>query len=182
VSARYTTDAVQYLRRIVVIGAVTLALAALAGCSSESQGGEPRDPLGALAAWAGFSTQSSGEAAVDNLRALADEKCHQGNQPACDTIVQIVGNKVAIESVGDIPALTPSCNAGHQDSCQTLGVLHAELSQWCSANNARACATVNVGPWPPKLDVPAAVDSAKLACLGGQLKPDSQTCRALENI
>jgi hypothetical protein len=173
---------VQYLRRVAAIAAVTVTLAALAGCSTESQSGEPPDKLSELAAWAGFSTQSPGEAAVDKLRALADEKCHQGNQPACETIVQLVGNKVAIESVGDIPTLTPGCNAGHQDNCQTLGVLHAELSQWCGANNARACATVNVGPWPPNLDVPAAVDSAKLACLAGKFKPDSQTCRALDNF
>jgi hypothetical protein len=160
VPARYTTGVVQYLPRILLVAAVGVTLAALTRCSIESQG----------------------EAAVEKLRALADQKCHEGNQPACDTIIQIVGTKVAIESVGDIPTLTPSCNAGHQDSCQTLGVLHAELSQWCRANNARACATVSVGPWPPNLDVPAAVDSAKIACLAGQLKPDSQTCLALDNF
>lgn len=131
---------------------------------------------------AGCAEQSQSEAAVDKLRALADQKCHEGNQPACDTIIQIVGTRVAIESVSDLPALTPSCEAGRQDTCQQLAVIRAELSEWCAANNARACAAVNVGTWPRNLDVPALVDSAKLACLGGQVKADTPTCRALENF
>ena len=174
--------------RLAIIAALAATISAFGGCSTDSpdtatqQGREPPSKLDELASWAGFSTKSQGEQAVDKLRALADTKCHEGNQSACDTIIQIVGDKVAIESVGDIETLTPSCNAGKQESCQQLGVLHAELSDWCSTGNARACATVNVGPWPKNLDVPASVDSAKLACKAGQLKADSQTCRALENF
>lgn len=185
---QFITDSAYRLPRFTTIASLALILAALAGCSTDSPdattppGREPPSKLESLASWAGFSTESQGEQAVDKLRALADAKCHEGNQAACDTVIQVVGDKVAIESVGDIETLTPSCNAGHRESCQQLGVLHAELSDWCSANNARACATVNVGPWPKNLDVPASVDSAKLACQGGQLKSDSQTCRALENF
>jgi hypothetical protein len=185
---QFSTDTGYRLLRFTTIATLALTLAALAGCSTDSPdagtppGGEPPSKIEELVSWAGFSTKSQGEQAVDKLRALADAKCHEGNQAACDTIIQIVGDRVAIESVGGIDVLTHSCNAGKQEVCQQLGVLHAELSDWCSTGNARACATVNVGPWPKKLDIPASVDSAKLACQGGQLKPDSQTCRALANF
>ncbi len=175
---QFTIRRAQHLLRI---AAIALTLTALAGCS-QSQGESPADKLGALAAWAGFPMQSPGEAAVDKLRALADEKCHQGNQPACDTIFQIVGNKVAIESTSVLSTLTPACDAGKHDACQQLAVLQAEFSSWCATNNARACAAANIGPWPQNWDVPALVDSAKLACLSGQLKADSATCHSLENF
>jgi len=145
-----------------------------------------RGAIAAIAALlSGFSTgcTAPSQTAVDKIRAIAEQKCHEGNQPACDTIVQpLTDTKVAIESTGVLPTLTPACNAGKHDACQQLAVLRAELSSWCAANNARACAAVNVGPWPQNSDVPALVDSAKLACLSGQLKADSATCHSLENF
>jgi hypothetical protein len=39
---------------------------------------------------------------------------------------------------------------------------------------------VNIGPWPAKWDEPALIDAAKLSCLSGKFKPDSNTCQALQ--
>ena len=118
---------------------------------------------------------------VDKIRAEATEKCNEGNQPACHTIVQALSdNKVSIESTAPLETQTPACNAGKQDACQQLAVLHGELSAWCSMGNGQACAAVNAGPWPAKWDEPALIDAAKLSCLTGRFKPDSNTCQALE--
>jgi hypothetical protein len=118
---------------------------------------------------------------VTKIREQATQKCQEGNQPACHTIVQQVSEtKVAIESTSPIETQTPACNAGKQDACQQLAVLHAELSAWCTMDNGEACAAVNVGPWPKKWDEPALIDAAKLSCLSGQFKPDSNTCQALQ--
>jgi len=118
---------------------------------------------------------------VDKIRADSTEKCNQGNQVACHTIVQQVSDtKVLIETSLPIEVETPACNAGKQDACQQLAVLHSELSAWCSTGNNQACAAVNTGPWPTKWDEPALVDAAKLSCLSGQFKPDSHTCQALQ--
>jgi hypothetical protein len=118
---------------------------------------------------------------VDKIRAEATEKCNEGNQAACHTIVQALGGaKVAIESTAPLETQTPACNAGKQDACQQLAVLHGELSSWCSMGNGQACSAVNTGPWPAKWDEPALIDAAKLACLSGHFTPDSNTCQALE--
>jgi hypothetical protein len=118
---------------------------------------------------------------VTKIRAEATEKCHEGNQAACHTIVQQVGDtKVAIESTAPIEFQTPACNAGRQDACEQMAVLHGELSTWCSMGNGQACAAVNTGPWPTKWDEPALIDAAKMSCLAGQFKPDSSTCQALQ--
>jgi hypothetical protein len=121
------------------------------------------------------------KAFVDKIRADADHKCQEGNQPACHTIVQALNDtKVAIESTSPLETQTPACIAGKQDACEQLAVLHAELSAWCSMDNAQACAAVNTGPWPQKWDEPALIDAAKLSCLNGQFKSDSNTCQALQ--
>jgi hypothetical protein len=118
---------------------------------------------------------------VDKIRADADEKCHQGNQPACHTIVQALNDtKVAIESTSPLETQTPACIAGKRDACQQVAVMHAELSAWCSMDNAQACAAVSTGPWPKTWDEPALIDAAKLSCLSGQFKSESNTCQALQ--
>jgi hypothetical protein len=95
--------------------------------------------------------------------------------------VQALGDtKVAIDSTAPIEFLTPACNAGKQDACEKMAVLHSELSSWCSMGNNQACTAVNVGPWPAKWDEPALIDAAKLSCLSGQFKADSSTCQALQ--
>lgn len=115
------------------------------------------------------------------LQADATEKCNDGNQAACHTIVQQISDtKVLIENTAPIETETPACNAGKQDACQQLAVLHSELSSWCSMGNNQACGAVNIGPWPPKWDEPALIDAAKLSCLSGQFKPESHTCQALQ--
>jgi hypothetical protein len=95
-------------------------------------------------------------------------------------VQQLGDTKVAIESSAPIEFETPACNAGKQEACQQLAVLHSELSGWCAMGNNQACAAVNVGPWPAKWDEPALIDAAKLSCLSGHFKPDSRTCQALE--
>jgi hypothetical protein len=118
---------------------------------------------------------------TDKIRAESTEKCDQGNQIACHTIVQQVSDtKVLMESTLPIGVETPACNAGKQDACQQAAVLHTELSGWCSMGNNQACAAVNTGPWPTKWDEPALIDAAKMSCLSGQFKPESHTCQALE--
>ena len=124
---------------------------------------------------------SQSQTFVTKIRAEATEKCNEGNQAACHTIVQALSDtKVAIESTAPIALETPACNAGRQDACQQMAVLHGELSTWCTMGNGQACAAVNTGPWPTKWDEPALIDAAKMSCLSGQLKPDSSTCQALE--
>ena len=118
---------------------------------------------------------------VDKVRAQSTEKCNEGNQAACHTIVQRVSDtKVLIENTAPIEILTPACNAGKQLACQEMAVMHGELSTWCSMGNGQACAAVNVGPWPSKWDEPALIDAAKLSCLSGQFKAESHTCQALQ--
>jgi hypothetical protein len=118
---------------------------------------------------------------VTKIRAEATEKCNEGNQAACHTIVQALSDtKVAIESTAPIEIQTPACNAGNRAACEQMAVLHSELSAWCSIGNGQACAAVNTGPWPTKWDEPALVDAAKMACLAGQFKEDSSTCQALQ--
>ena len=118
---------------------------------------------------------------VTKIRAESTEKCNEGNQAACHTIVQALGDtKVAIDSTAPIEFLTPACNAGKQDACEQMAVLHSELSSWCSMGNNQACTAVNVGPWPAKWDEPALIDAAKLSCLSGKFKADSSTCQALQ--
>ena len=137
--------------------AVAIALAAASGCTPPAQ------------------------KFVDKIRAESTEKCNEGNQPACHTIVQALSDtKVAIESTAPLEAQTPACNAGKQDACQQLAVLHGELSSWCSLGNGQACSAVNTGPWPAKWDEPALIDAAKLACLSGHFQPNSSTCQALQ--
>jgi hypothetical protein len=123
------------------------------------------------------------EVIVNKIRSEADVKCQEGNQPACDTVVQTLSStKVAIESTSSIATLTPECNSGKHESCEQLAVLHAELMSWCSMGNARACAAVNAGKWPAKWDEPALIDAAKLSCMSGKLKQDSNTCQALDYL
>ena len=118
---------------------------------------------------------------VDKVRADATEKCDQGNQIACHTIVQrVTDTKVVVETTLPLEAETTGCNAGKQPDCQQVAVLHSELSGWCAMGNNQACTTVNVGPWPTKWDEPALLDAAKLSCLSGQFKPESHTCQALD--
>jgi hypothetical protein len=118
---------------------------------------------------------------VTKISAEATEKCNEGNQAACHTIVQALGDtKVAIDSTAPIEIQTPACNAGKQDACEQMAVLHSELSSWCSMGNNQACTAVNVGPWPAKWDEPALIDAAKLSCLAGKFKADSSTCQALQ--
>jgi hypothetical protein len=124
---------------------------------------------------------SQSQTFVTKIRAEATEKCNEGNQAACHTIVQALSDtKVAIESTAPIGIETPACNAGRQDACQQMAVLHGELSTWCTMGNGQACAAVNTGPWPAKWDEPALIDAAKMSCLSGQLKAESSTCQALE--
>jgi hypothetical protein len=118
---------------------------------------------------------------VTKIRTESTEKCNEGNQAACHTIVQAISDtKVVIETTAPLETLTPACNAGTQDACEQVAVLHGELSTWCSMGNNQACAAVNVGPWPAKWDEPALIDAAKLSCLGGKFKTDSHTCQALQ--
>jgi hypothetical protein len=132
-----------------------LAIAA-GGCSSESEDFASK-----------FQTEST-------------QKCNEGNQAACHTVVQALGDtKVAIDSTAPIEFLTPACNAGKQDACEQMAVLHSELSSWCAMGNNQACTAVKVGPWPAKWDEPALIDAAKLSCMSGKLKADSSTCQAL---
>ena len=124
---------------------------------------------------------SQSQTFVTKIRAEATEKCNEGNQAACHTIVQALSDtKVAIESTAPIGIETPACNAGRQDACQQMAVLHGELSTWCTMGNGQACAAVNTGPWPTKWDEPALIDAAKLSCLDGKFKLDSHTCQALQ--
>src|ERR1700719_4986155 len=86
---------------------------------------------------------------ITKIRAQATEKCNEGNQAACHTIVQQVSDtKVAIESSAPIEFLTPACNAGKQDACMQMAVLHGELSTWCTMGNGQAGAADNTGPQP----------------------------------
>ncbi|HEY9156379.1 hypothetical protein [Candidatus Binatus sp.] len=138
-------------------------------------------PAIVLAAASGCTPQA--QQFVNKIRAESAEKCNEGNQAACHTIVQALSDtKVAIESTAPLETQTPACNAGKQDACQQLAVLHGELSSWCSTGNDPACAAVNTGPWPAKWDEPALIGAAKLACLSGQFKPDSNTCQALQTM
>ncbi|MFZ0677000.1 hypothetical protein [Candidatus Binatus sp.] len=124
---------------------------------------------------------SNAETFVTKIRAEATEKCNEGNQAACHTIVQQMSDtKVLIESTAPIAIQTPACNAGKQDACMQMAVLHGELSTWCTMGNGQACAAVKTGPWPVKWDEPALIDAAKMSCLSGQFKADSSTCQALE--
>ena len=80
---------------------------------------------------------------VDKIHAEATQKCNEGNQAACHTIVQQMSDtKVLMESTIPIEAETPECNAGRQDACQQLAVLHGELSAWCTMGNNQACGAV----------------------------------------
>lgn len=118
---------------------------------------------------------------VDKIQAEATQKCNEGNQAACHTIVQQVSDtRVLMESTIPIETETPKCMAGQQDSCQQLAVLHSELSSWCTMGNTQACGAVSSGPWPTRWDEPALIDAAKFSCLSGKFKPDSHTCQALE--
>jgi hypothetical protein len=120
---------------------------------------------------------------VTKIRTESVEKCNEGNQAACHTVVQALSDtKVAIESTAPLELQTPACNAGKQDACEQLAVLHGELSAWCATGNPQACTAVNVGPWPTKWDEPALIDAAKLSCLSGQFKADSSTCQALQML
>lgn len=121
---------------------------------------------------------------VEKIRAQADEACHQGNQAACNTIVQaLTETKVGIESTSTLFTITPDCDAGKQEACQQVAVMHVELSAWCAAGNERACVAVKGGPWPTaRIDESSLVDAAKLSCLSGQLKPNSSTCVAVQNF
>jgi len=133
----------------------------------------------ALVVVAGCS--SPAEDFVNKLEASATEKCNSGNEAACHTIIQQISDtKVLVENTTPIETDTPACNAGKQDACQKMAVLHSELSSWCSMGNNRACGAVNIGPWPAKWDEPALIDAAKLSCLSGQFKPESHTCQALQ--
>jgi hypothetical protein len=157
VRADYKADAVTRIRAALGLLALTITLVAAAGCTAPA-------------------TEF-----VNKVRADSTEKCNQGNQVACHTIVQQVSDtKVLIESTLPIDAETPDCNAGKQDACQRLAVLHGELSAWCAMGNNQACGAVNTGKWPTKWDEPALVDAAKLSCLSGHFKPESHTCQALE--
>ena len=129
----------------------------------------------------GSGCSSNAETFVTKIRAEATEKCNEGNQAACHTIVQQVSDtKVQIESTAPIAIQTPACNAGRQDACMQMAVLHGELSTWCTMGNGQACAAVNTGPWPVKWDEPSLIDAAKMSCLSGQFKADSSTCQALQ--
>ena len=120
---------------------------------------------------------------VNKIRADSTEKCDQGNQIACDTIVQQVSDtKVLIETTLPIEAQTPQCDRGDQDACQQLAVLQGELSSWCAMGNNKACGAINTSKWPAKWDEPALIDAAKLSCLSGHFKPNSHTCQALEML
>lgn len=120
---------------------------------------------------------------VNKISADSTEKCDQGNQIACHTIVQQVsGTRVLIETTLPIEVQTPQCIAGDQDACQQLAVLHSELSSWCSMGNNKACSAVNTSTWPTKWDEPSLIDAAKLSCLSGHFKPDTHTCQALEML
>jgi len=135
----------------------------------------------AIAACIAAGCAPPAKAFVDKIRNESDQKCREGNQPACHTIVQALNDtKVAIESTSSLETQTPACIAGKQDACQQVAVLHAELSSWCSMDNAQACAAVNTGPWPKTWDEPALLDAAKLSCLSGQFKEESNTCQALQ--
>jgi hypothetical protein len=118
---------------------------------------------------------------VTKIRAESTEKCNEGNQAACHTIVQALSDtKVAIESTAPIEIQTPACNAGSEAACEQMAVLHGELSAWCSIGNSQACAAVNTGPWPSKWDEPSLIDAAKMSCLAGKFKTESSTCQALQ--
>jgi len=120
---------------------------------------------------------------VNKIRDESTQKCNEGNQAACHTIVQQVSDtRVLIESTAPIESGTPACMAGRQDACQQMAVLHGELSTWCSMGNGKACSAVNTGPWPTGWDEPALIDAAKLSCLSGQFKPESHTCQALQML
>jgi hypothetical protein len=135
----------------------------------------------AIMLFVGSGCSSNAETFVTKIRAEATEKCNEGNQAACHTIVQQVSDtKVLIESTAPIEIQTPACNAGKPDACMQMAVLHGELSTWCTMGNGQACAAVKTGPWPVKWDEPALIDAAKMSCLSGQFKADSSTCQALQ--
>jgi hypothetical protein len=120
---------------------------------------------------------------VNTIQADATQKCSEGNKVACGVIVQQVSDtKVLMESTTPLETETPACNAGKQDACEQLAVLHSELSAWCTTGNIQACGAINTGSWPTKWDEPALIDAAKLSCLSGKFKPDSHTCQALDML
>ena len=144
-------------RTNVIFFALAIVLVTVAGCGSQAQD------------------------FVTKIRAESTEKCNEGNQAACHTIVQALSDtKVAIESTAPIEIQTPACNAGNEAACEQMAVLHGELSEWCSVGNNQACAAVNTGPWPQKWDEPALIDAAKMSCLAGKFKTESSTCQALQ--
>jgi len=139
--------------------ALALIIAVASGCSSQAQD------------------------FVTKIRDESVEKCNEGNYAACHTVVQAVSDtRVLIESTSPLEFQTPACNAGKQDACQQLAVLHGELSSWCGTGNPQACAAVNIGPWPSKWDEPALIDAAKVSCLQGKFKANSTTCQALQTM
>ncbi len=85
----------------------------------------------AIASCLAIACSPPAKAFVDKIRAESNEKCQQGNQPACHTIVQALNDtKVAIESTSPLETQTPACIAGKQNACQQVAVLHAEPSAW----------------------------------------------------
>jgi hypothetical protein len=120
---------------------------------------------------------------ADKIGTRADEVCKEGNKAACHTIVQVIGpSKIAIESTLTVDGLADGCKNGKHGACEQLAVMHAELSSWCSSGNTRACAEVASAAWPHGWDEPALIDAARVSCMKGTYKKDSNTCRALDEL
>ena len=97
--------------------------------------------------------------------------------------MQVLGpSKIGFESTITVDGLAQSCKAHQQDACEQLAAMHAELSSWCSSGNTRACAEVQSDVWPKGWDEPALLDAARVSCMNGKFKKDSNTCRALDDM
>jgi len=130
-----------------------------------------------------FGCSSPAQDFVERVTTESATECKAGNQAACHTIVQKLGDtKVGIESTGTLDILTDRCNRGDQAACQQTAVMNAELSSWCTRGNSLACGAVETGPWPRKWDQPALIDAARISCMNGKFKPDSNTCRSLDSF
>jgi len=119
----------------------------------------------------------------ENITTKAEERCAEGNQAACHTIIQVKGaSHVAIETTLALDTTADQCKQKNQDACEQLAAMHAELSSWCSSGNTRACAELQSDKWPKDWDEAALLDAARIKCVSGKLTKISPTCKALNDM
>lgn len=129
------------------------------------------------------SCSTPAEDVVDKLRDSSDQYCKQGNDAACHTIVQVLGDtKIGIQSTAAIDEIAADCHDGKADECQQLAVMHVQLSHWCNSGNTRACEELSSNSWPKDWDEPALIDAARMGCIKGTFDAKSNTCQALGSL